>query len=413
MRQSINPLTPAQVYRYAVQASQPHLRLRGVKKLTAQTILTILFAAAARISSLSDTCRRLRDIPDEHAVADALYATLPEYNILRRRVQAALRGHLPKALRRRPQIAALDLTLLPYYGADAKTDPNVVRSKAKRGTCSFFGCGTAYVVHKGWRYTVALTAMTRGMTMVDLAREPLKQLRAAGIKVRFLVLDREFYSVAVIRHLQAARTPFLMPVVCHGRSAAHPLGPSGSNVFKQCKKSGWSRYTLTDATRRDATRRDATRRDEAQGHGADLREMPEPSGRARQTGPRGLDLCLLGAAPEAVRLGQGDLSKALRDRDQLSSDEPVPDSHDLEAFRGAVLVCGDRAVVAEPVGLAASRRALPPASRCCRTPSGAPAAEDDVALALRSGRRDVWACEHNLDRKAVATICYNVGLRRP
>src|SRR5512142_2020214 len=91
------------------------------------------------------------------------------------------------------------------------------------------------------------------MTMADLARALLKQVRAAGIAVRFLVLDREFYSVAVIRYLQAARVPFLMPVVCHGRPADHPLGPSGSNIFKQCKVSGWSHYTLTDATQQKAT----------------------------------------------------------------------------------------------------------------------------------------------------------------
>ena len=149
MRKSIDPLTPSQVYRYAVQAFQPHLKLRGAKKAPAQTILTVLFAAAARISSLSDTCRRLRDVPDEHAVADALYSTLPEYNILRHvskpRCAASAQG-----LRRRPQVVALDLTLLPYYGADAKTNPLVVRSKAKKGTCSFYGYGTAYVVHKGY-----------------------------------------------------------------------------------------------------------------------------------------------------------------------------------------------------------------------------------------------------------------------
>jgi putative transposase len=253
MRKSITPLTPTQVYRYAVQACQPHLNLRDTQKVAAQTILTVLFAAAARISSLSDTCRRLRGVPDEHVVAEALYATLPAYDDLRRQVQAALHGHLPQRLRRRPQIVAFDLTLLPYYGADRKTNPRVVRSKAKKGTCSFFGYGTAYVLHKGRRYTVALTAQTRCMTLADLARELLRQVRAAGIPVRFLVLDREFYSVEVIRYLQAARMPFLMPVVCHGRSADHPLGPSGSNVFKQCKRSGWSQYTLRDAQKRKAT----------------------------------------------------------------------------------------------------------------------------------------------------------------
>ena len=97
---------------------KPHLKLRDAKRVTALMLLTILFAAAARISSISDTCRRLRNVPDEEVVAAALYETLPDYNLLKRRVNAALAGHLPKSLRKRAQIVAFDLTLLPYYGAD-------------------------------------------------------------------------------------------------------------------------------------------------------------------------------------------------------------------------------------------------------------------------------------------------------
>ena len=75
----------------------------------------------------------------------------------------------------------------------------------------------------------------------------------AGLKPGLLLLDRGFYSVAVIRYLQRARRPFLMPVVCHGRKADHPKGPSGSNVFKQEKKSGWFRHTLKDGKKDKAT----------------------------------------------------------------------------------------------------------------------------------------------------------------
>src|SRR5512132_3593341 len=99
MRKSVDPLTPARVYRYTVQAFQPHLQLRDTRKGAGETILTVLFAAAARVSSLSDTCRLLRDVPDEHVVATALYDSLPASKVLQRRVQKALQGHLPKALR--------------------------------------------------------------------------------------------------------------------------------------------------------------------------------------------------------------------------------------------------------------------------------------------------------------------------
>jgi hypothetical protein len=109
------------------------------------------------------------------------------------------------------------------------------------------------VIRKGQRYTLALMAVTRDVTMAEVVRQLLKQVRAAGLTVRFVVLDREFYSVAVVRYLQAARMPFLMPVVCHGRSADHPKGPSGSQVFKVRKTSGWDQYTLRDAQKQTAT----------------------------------------------------------------------------------------------------------------------------------------------------------------
>src|SRR3979490_2223269 len=74
----------------------------------------------------------------------------------------------------------------------------------------------------------------------------------AGVKPRYLLLDRGFYSVGVIRYLQAARYPFLMPVVCRGRKVEHPKGPSGTRIFLTWKRSGWGSYTLTDAKKRNA-----------------------------------------------------------------------------------------------------------------------------------------------------------------
>jgi len=81
----------------------------------------------------------------------------------------------------------------------------------------------------------------------------LARISKAGLQPGLLLLDRGFYSVEIIRYLQAARRPFLMPVVGHGRRANHPRGPSGSNVFKLQKKSGWFRHTLQNAKKKKAT----------------------------------------------------------------------------------------------------------------------------------------------------------------
>ena len=72
-----------------------------------------------------------------------------------------------------------------------------------------------------------------------MLQELLAMVSKAGLRPGLLLLDRGFYSVEIIRYLQRARRPFLMPVICHGRKADHPKGPSGSNWFKLVKQSGW------------------------------------------------------------------------------------------------------------------------------------------------------------------------------
>jgi hypothetical protein len=249
-------LTPGQVYRFAADFCQPHLDFQAKGKVTATILLTVLFAAAARISSISETCRRLTDVPSEETYANALYANLFCLEQLKGKVNAAFVAHLPRALRRhrkRPLRVAIDLTLLPYYGKHSLDNLEIYRSKAKAGTRSFFAYATAYVMLHGQRFTLAVTPVTRSELLKEVLQELLHLVSKAGLKPGLLLLDRGFYSVAIIRYLQQARRPFLMPVVCHGRKADHPKGPSGSNLFKLMKKSGWFSHTLQDPKKKKAT----------------------------------------------------------------------------------------------------------------------------------------------------------------
>ena len=65
MRKSTIALTPAQVYRFAIEFCQPDRDFRGKGKVTATIPLTVLFADAARISSISEPCGRLAGAPGE------------------------------------------------------------------------------------------------------------------------------------------------------------------------------------------------------------------------------------------------------------------------------------------------------------------------------------------------------------
>jgi Transposase DDE domain len=253
MRPQNSTLTARQVHRCAAAILQDHLRLPDHgPKCRAGPLLTLLFYAAARITSLSDACKCLRDVPSDEAARLALIATLPDFAELQLRLNAALAGDLPRPLRRREQRLAADLVLLPYHGQPLCDPDEIYRSQAKGGTSDFHAYATLYVIHRGCRFTVALTAVKGGEPLEGVLKRLLRQAAVVGVRCRLLLLDRGFYSVGVIRYLQAARYPFLMPVVCRGRKLDDPRGPSGTNVFLTWEKSGWGTYTLHDAQKRPA-----------------------------------------------------------------------------------------------------------------------------------------------------------------
>jgi hypothetical protein len=254
MRQPHYTLTPAAVRAHTQLLCQRHLRLKDHgPKCTAGILWTVLCYAACRISSVAAACATLRDAPSDTAVHDALLATLPPSAELLRRVNRALHGDLPKTLRRHRQPLAIDLHLVPYHGQPLHQAAEVYRSQAKSGTCSFHAYATCYVIRQGLRFTVALTWVQRGEALQNVVQRLLAQAARAGVRPRYLLLDRGFCSVAVLRYLQAARHAFLMPLPLRGRALDHPRGPSGSRVFAACRRSDWSRYTLTDAQQRRAT----------------------------------------------------------------------------------------------------------------------------------------------------------------
>jgi Transposase DDE domain len=253
MRHPQYTLTPAHVHAHVSARLQKHLRLADHgPRCQAHTLWAVLCYAASRVLSLAAACAALRDAPSDTAAHDALLATLPDYAQLQRRLNRALQGDLPHALRRHRQPLAADLVLVPYHGQPLHSPEEVYRSKAKSGTSHFHAYATAYVTRKGQRFTVALTPVGRSDALPDVLRRLLREAARAGVRPRYLLLDRGFCSVDMIRYLQSGRYAWLMPLVLRGRKADHPKGPSGSRVFAGSKRSGWAEYTMTNAAKRTA-----------------------------------------------------------------------------------------------------------------------------------------------------------------
>ncbi len=239
-------ITRESVQRHAADLLRSCLRLQDFSPTcTVSVFLHVLFTACSRLGSLAAACSSLVTAPCRETIRKATLKALKSRDELLRRLNRALSVEVPRPLRRRPQQVAIDLVLIPYHGLPFDTELEIYRSQAKSGTSHFHAYATAYVNYRGQRYTLALTLVERGEKMPEVLKRLLRRLSGLGIGVRMLLLDRGFWSVAVIRYLQQARRPFLMPVILRGRKADHKDGPSGTRVFALRKRSGWDEYTVT------------------------------------------------------------------------------------------------------------------------------------------------------------------------
>jgi hypothetical protein len=250
MRKAHYTVRSKEVQEHAAGLLMEHLALANYSaKCTAALLVHVLFTAAAHLTSIMAACLQLRNAPSFETIRKALLASLPEYAELQKAVNRALAGDLPKPLRQHKQRIAIDLHLVPYYGQAWKDPKEIYRSQAKAGTNRFHAYGSAYVVFHGQRYTVALTQVKRGEHMKVVVQRLLSIARQASVRPRLLLLDRGFYSIEVIRYLQAARVPFLMPAVARGRK---PKGKpaTGIRALAQWKRSGWGRHQLVNGNKK-------------------------------------------------------------------------------------------------------------------------------------------------------------------
>ena len=233
-------VTKDEVHGYANHTLATALRLEYEgTKCTASTLLQVLLIAASRMVSVYAACRDLAAAPCDQTIRNALGESLPEMAEVERRLNRALATDLPKALRRKARMIAIDVTLIPYHG-----QPWIYRSSPKSGTTHFHAYATAVVVHKGHRYTLALTHVERGETMKQVVQRLLAVVRRRGVNIKFLLLDKGFFSVDVITYLKRAGHGFIIPAVPRGRKPKGRKKPTGLRALLK-KNHGYYAHTMT------------------------------------------------------------------------------------------------------------------------------------------------------------------------
>lgn len=223
----------------------------SVRTCTLDAVISILTYAANRIASITDACSRLADAPDSDTVLLRLAEQFSDRDALNRRLRGVLNASTPRVLRRGSWIIAIDTTLIPYHGLHLKQPDEIFRSQPKSGTTHFHCYATAYVVRHGLRFTIAILPVRGGTPMCDVVRELRRRIVAACVRPKLFLLDRGFNNAGVVRYLQAARQPFIMPQAVHGKKPKS--GPStGLRAIRENHRTGWTTYSWkpNDGSRR-------------------------------------------------------------------------------------------------------------------------------------------------------------------
>ena len=235
---SVEPaLTDEQTLSAAVDTLSGYLDLETQGAVSCTTLFEVLIWAASRSASIEHASAMLEGVPSGNGIRYHLNK-LEDMSQLEAQLNQALQAQLPGQIINRRQRLAIDLHLIPYYGqASAVEGRYLYRSAAKLGTTRCFAYATVYVIRAQQRVTLAVHAVPRGETLVATLTYLLSAIEPLRVKVQRLYLDRGFFSVPVIRWLQALNLPFLMPAVIRGKTG-------GTRALCRGRQSYDTTYTL-------------------------------------------------------------------------------------------------------------------------------------------------------------------------
>jgi putative transposase len=207
-------------------------------KYSHKDVASVLALAASRKTSTSRICQEHELAPCEGVIRYRLRRlTLKP---LLKRANKLLAEQASCLLPKRPLKIAVDYTLIPYHGRPKREKDEVVRGKPKSGTTWFHAYATAYTILSGRRVTVALAFVKSSDRKMAVVREIVRLVEAQGIEFRCLYLDRAFFTVDIIRYLQARDIQFLMPAIVRGKR-------KGTRALVKGRTSYTALYTMKSA----------------------------------------------------------------------------------------------------------------------------------------------------------------------
>jgi len=172
-------------------------------------------------------------------VRNGLRACLPtDHRELEHHLAWGFRQPLGRRATRRSVPLAIDIHKRPYYG-DRRRTPGVTGGPRDRGTSYFWSYATVVSLRRGHRHTLGLTTVEPKEKLVAVVERLLADVRASGVRVRYVLLDRGFYAAEVFDLLERHRLRFVVPVLRR---------PPTERFFRRGQR-GWFAHTLESRRR--------------------------------------------------------------------------------------------------------------------------------------------------------------------
>lgn len=210
---------------------------------TPEVVWRVILSAAAFTRSVAAACDAIVGAPSGQAVWDCLSVALPKRRrTLERRLLPTLHAPLKNRKRSWRVRLAIDYHRIAYYG---QPNRDTTRAKTAASTYTFHTYATACVVGGPNRYTLGLTAVGEKEPFTEVLARLLDQVAAAGVTVRVVLLDKAFFSIAVMQLLQSRNLPFVIPAVIRGRKPRVGVRAVGLRAIRR-RGAGRYRYTHED-----------------------------------------------------------------------------------------------------------------------------------------------------------------------
>lgn len=237
-------LSAEDVHHVALQTAQKHLSIGADGySCNPEMLLDVLFKAATENVSIETSCNDLQDVVGGNTIReylhghfDVCYLKEQEYEM-----NEALSSGMPEELHKHSLEVAFDFHDEPFYGKTPELQAYACRGQAKKGTTHFFRIGSAYVVWRDVRLTLAVTYVFPEDTPLAVLKRLLFRLKRLKLALGVLYLDKGFCSTAIIRYLKEQEQPAILACPIRGKTG-------GTKALCKGRKSYRTTYHFSGGT---------------------------------------------------------------------------------------------------------------------------------------------------------------------